>query len=165
MEAVAVASSFAGLLTLTSGVIQLGYTYIQTARKWHSEVRAITKEIIQLSGLLHTLQPLVDEISRSRQEKAIIPPAVEVAEVRVPLEERQIDVFIKEVAACNATLEEVDAALRNSTPKARAGFGNASKRLLWLLKKPELMGFLDKLERHKATFDLSLTTYGTYIPC
>jgi len=63
MEVVGITASLAGLLSLAAMVIQCGYMYAEAAVKWKGEIRAITKEIIQLTGLLHTLQPMIDELS------------------------------------------------------------------------------------------------------
>ena len=157
MEVVGVTASFAGLLSLTTVVIQSGYAYVQVARKWENEVRAITNEVIHLSGLLHTLRPLIDDLSLwdNESKNNQHPQRPEGTKHKI--------LFANEIHACNSTLTEIKIILEKSTRQSGSVFGNVSRRLLWPLKKTDVMPFLERLERHKAAFDLSLCVYQTYL--
>src|SRR5579859_5096801 len=69
-----------------------------------------------------------------------------------------------EISACQSTLSEIKGISEKSTPRPGRAFGNTAKRFLWPLKKTDVMPYFDRVERHKAAFDLALSAYGTYAP-
>jgi len=136
MDPVSLAASIAGVIGLSVQIIQIGYTFCSVFVEFKEDVRSLTAEIVQLTGLLSAIQPLLNDILGSGNEAAL---------------------RIEELTACETTLLEVKRLLEKSVPKPGHALGNSGKRLLWAARKAELQFALQKLGSHKATFQLALS--------
>ncbi|KAF7941903.1 uncharacterized protein EAE97_006740 [Botrytis byssoidea] len=55
-EALGIASSIAGLVSLADTVVRLGYKYIRDVKDAERSVQNLVKEVNSLSGVLHSLE-------------------------------------------------------------------------------------------------------------
>jgi len=163
MEVVGVVSSIASLVFLAAGVTKTCYTYLERVRQFQKETQAITRDVSQLSRLLQSLQPLVEEVGAEVPIPAsnLLPPSLEAAKLR--LEEKEMILIQEEIAACKGTLMGLKGLIDRSTPKKGQLGMRSLKRYIWPMKKEVLDDFQAKLARHIATFNLALSAYSTQV--
>ena len=140
MDGISAAASCAGLLALTASATQVGFAYINSCRNFRKEIRNLTNEILQLSGLLSAIHPVINELVAHGQGGPIA---------------------LAEFSACHATVDEVLELLRRTVPTSKQKLSNRSKILLWHFKTRDFDKLLCRLERHKSNFQLALTASTT----
>lgn len=157
MDPLSFAASLTALVTIANQLLRFCYTYTCTAVKYQREVQAITTEITQLSGILHAIQSIILDIpeGQSLNHEGVRTDGA-------PLR-GTIQIFrMEEIVSCEQTLLEITSQLGKLSPQSTTFWKITKKKLLWPLKRPSLAMLYDRLERHKTTFILALSAYGTY---
>jgi hypothetical protein len=158
MDPVSAAASLTGLITVANQLLRYCYAYTCAAVKYQREVQAITTEITQLSGILHAIQSIIVDIPEGHN---LDPEGSRTDDAHL---RNTIQLFRMEetLVACEQTLIEITNQLGKLSPRSTNFWKTTKKKLLWPLKRPSLAILFDRLERHKTTFILVLSAYGTY---
>src|SRR5579862_3036975 len=106
MEAIGLAASLAGLVALAASVVKAGHSFYHPFKEFAREVESMKGEVVQLEGLLHDLQPLVDTISQN-------PMAMS----STPASSQKPKLGLHEIKACMETLQEVKTLYEKSLPQ------------------------------------------------
>jgi hypothetical protein len=161
MDPLSIAASLAGLITITGQLVRFGFTFGSTVHDHQKEVQGITNEVVQLSGILHAIQPIVEDAERIRHT----PPQTgcEGADVAGSLRNKRLIIPVEEIVACENTMVEISQELGKVSLQAGKFWSNTAKRLHWSVKQAPLSTLLNRLERHKATFSLALSAHSTYV--
>lgn len=155
MDPLSIAASVAGLIGLTGQLVRFGYTYASGVLEYRRELQEITNEAVQLSGILCAIQPLVGDAGNAAQL------VTGDWSHQSRLESKSQILQVDEIAACEQTLLEITQELVRLSPQAGEFWKNTAKRLQWSLKRVPLVTLLARLERHKTTFSLALSAFGT----
>jgi hypothetical protein len=67
-------------------------------------------------------------------------------------------ISIEALDECKDILEEFIGLLNQYNPRTSKNIGNCLKALLWALRKDSIKCVIDRLERHKSNFELTLLT-------
>lgn len=157
MDPLSFAASLSGLVTIANQLLRYCYTYASTAVKYQREVQGITTEITQISGILHAIQSIIVDIPEVPNPDSV-GVRIEGTHLRSTLQ-----IFrMEEIVSCEQTLLEITSQLGKLSPRSPTFWKITKKKILWPLKRPSLAMLLDRLERHKTTFILVLSAYGTY---
>jgi hypothetical protein len=155
MDPLSITVSVTTLLSLAGSLVSFGYIYGSTIRDAQKEVRAITEEATQLSGLLHSIQSIFDDAAPSHESFLVQPPHA--------LPKLRPGVLSgDDMRACEQTLLEIAMFMSKASPEGGKFWKNTVNRLQWPIKKDSLQALLVRLERNKATVALSLSAHGTY---
>ena len=149
MEAIGLAASLAGLVALAASVVKAGNSFFHPFHEFTREVESIKREVLQLEGLLHDLQPLVDTIAQNPM-----------AASSTHASSQKSELGLREIKSCTETLQEVKRLYEKSLPKENRPVQNIAKRFLWPISRDEVQDIIERLERHKSTFTLSLVAHG-----
>jgi len=159
MDPLSAAANMAGLITLASSAVRLCYTYLSTVNDYHREVQAITNEVTQLFGLLHAIQPLLNDGAESQGPDLLLLSMTDRSQNCVT-EAIQPILPADEIDSCKRTLEEITEILGKLKSQDGKSLANITRKLQWPLRRPGLQTFLERLERHKTTFTLVFSARG-----
>lgn len=134
-EALGVASSIAGLVSLADTVVRLGYKYIRDVKDAERSVQNLVKEVNNLSGVLHSLENVAQ--------------ALEAQDTSVHSSSK-----IKHLYSCQTTLEKMTEQLQKAIPEVKS----TSQKLKWPFKKAVTSELLEEIQSHKLTMDMALNT-------
>ena len=163
MDVISVVSSIAGFVFLVASVTQICFTYLKSVRQLQKETQAITRDVSQLSRLLQTLHPLIEEVGADVPILApgLLPPSFDSAKLR--LEEKEMFLIQEDHTSCRTTLKRLQELIDRSTPQKGPLVFKSLKRYMCPLKKEALDDFQTKLARHIAIFNLALSAYSTQV--
>jgi hypothetical protein len=157
MDPLSITVSVTTLLSLAGSLVSFGYIYGSTIRDAQKEVRAITEEATQLSGLLHSIQSILDDAAPSNESFLVqSQPPHALPKLRPSV------LSGDDMRACEQTLREIAMFMSKASPEGGKFWKNTVNRLQWPIKKDSLQALLVRLERNKATVSLSLSAHGTY---
>ena len=136
-DPISVAASIAGLIGLAQVVIEGTYKAIVCCRNAGKDARRLLSEVQSLLGILQGLYLLSTRVSSLTLQKKIL---------------------ADDVYQCQTTLESI----RNKLEKADPGSAGSTLRrmsriFIWPITFSETEKILADIERHKSTFDLSLS--------
>ncbi|TGO72234.1 hypothetical protein BELL_0477g00090 [Botrytis elliptica] len=134
-EALGVASSIAGLVSLADTVVRLGYKYIRDVKDAEKSVQNLIKEVNNLSGVLHSLENVAQ--------------ALEAQDTSVHSSSK-----IKHLYSCQITLEKMTDQLQKAIPEVKS----TSQKLKWPFKKAVTSELLEDIQSHKLTMNMALNT-------
>ncbi|THV48988.1 hypothetical protein BGAL_0217g00130 [Botrytis galanthina] len=134
-EAIGVASSIAGLVSLADTVVRLCYKYIRDVKDAERSVQNLVKEVNNLSGVLHSLENVAQ--------------ALEAQDTSVHSSSK-----IKHLYSCQITLEKMTEQLQKAIPEVKS----TSQKLKWPFKKAVTSELLDEIQSHKLTMNMALNT-------
>ncbi|KAF7890788.1 uncharacterized protein EAF01_010597 [Botrytis porri] len=134
-EALGVASSIAGLVSLADTVVRLGYKYIKDVKDAEKSVRSLVEEVNNLSGVLHSL----DNVAQ----------ALEAQDTSVHSSSK-----IQHLYSCQITLEKITDQLEKAIPEVKS----TSQKLKWPFKKAVVSELLREIQNHKSTMIMALNT-------
>jgi hypothetical protein len=185
MDTVSATASIAGLLAIATTLVKGAYTLAQSEKDFRSELTTIADEVAQLLGVLHALKPSfgpfrspsVRSVRSSFSSGEVTPQSragstppqstisdsdkeYEVLSVGGTCDYLSIQLS-NEISTCQTTLMELDRLLSQSNPAPGSPIANVTKKFRWSFKKPDLDKLIHKLERHKSTFVLILSSQGT----
>ncbi|KAF5870500.1 putative ankyrin repeat protein [Botrytis fragariae] len=134
-EALGVASSIAGLVSLADTVVRLGYKYIRDVKDAEKSVQNLVEEVNNLSGVLHSL----DNVAQ----------ALETQDNSVHSSSK-----IQHLYSCQTTLEKITDQLEKAIPAVKS----TSQKLKWPFKKAAISELLKEIQNHKSTMIMALNT-------
>ncbi|KAF7891829.1 hypothetical protein EAF00_008131 [Botryotinia globosa] len=111
-EALGIASSIAGLVSLADTVVRLGYKYIRDVKDAERSLQNLVKEVNSLSGVLHSLENVAQ--------------ALEAQDTSGHNSSK-----IKHLYSCQVTLEKMTDQLQKAIPEVKS----TSQKLKWPFKK------------------------------
>ncbi|TEY55498.1 hypothetical protein BOTCAL_0232g00060 [Botryotinia calthae] len=134
-EALGIASSIAGLVSLADTVVRLGYKYIRDVKDAEESVQSLVKEVNNLSGVLHSLENVAQ--------------ALEAQDTSVHSSSKIINLH-----SCQITLEKITAQLEKAIPEVKS----TSQKLKWPFKKAAISELMKEIQNHKSTMMMALNT-------
>ncbi|TGO47906.1 hypothetical protein BCON_0259g00150 [Botryotinia convoluta] len=134
-EALGVASSIAGLVSLADTVVRLGYKYIRDVKDAEKSIQNLVKEVNNLSGVLHSLENMAQ--------------ALEAQDTSVHSSSK-----IKHLYSCQIILEKMTDQLQKAIPEVKS----ISQKLKWPFKKAVTSELLEEIQSHKVTMNMALNT-------
>jgi len=180
LDPISAIASVAGVLAIAVNLVKVVYSAAQSARHYCKELTLLGDEIATLMGLLFALKQSLGVPFAASSDAGT--PSLESPTPSTPSSQSSrssfsdagyelinlgkaqaylADQLLKEIVACQSTLEEVDTFLSKASPTRRRSLTNVTRQLTWSLKKMDIRTFTDKLERHKLTFVLILSSQGT----
>ncbi|KAH7346263.1 hypothetical protein BKA65DRAFT_273834 [Rhexocercosporidium sp. MPI-PUGE-AT-0058] len=134
-EALGVAASVSGLITIADIVVRRGYAFIKEVREAEESVRKLFLEVNLLFGILHSLHFVVQQLE---EDASSLDPTMQ----------------IHWIEPCYKTLLKVQELLN----KAVAGNSMTNtEKMKWPLRKSATKELLAEIERHKLTVTLALS--------
>lgn len=143
MEAIGVAASFAGLISLTEMVVLRASRYCSLVRSARSDIRELLFELQSLCGVLKSLEILakcLEEDDRSYGKNNL----------------PRLDHF----QTCRQNLDTLKKSLSKMDLDSAKGLPAAKIKLLWPFKVTEMTELLDKIGRNKKDLSDALTADG-----
>ena len=134
-DALGVAASVAGLMTIADIIVRKGFKFIKDVKDAEKTVEKLVEEVNNLSGVLHSLNNVVERLEEERQD---IDPSTQ----------------IHYIESCYKTLMKIQGHFDEAVPATPMSRGD---KLRWPLKKSQTKDLLLELERHKATMTLAMT--------
>ncbi|PVH78378.1 hypothetical protein DL98DRAFT_462378 [Cadophora sp. DSE1049] len=133
-EALGVAASVAGLITIADIVVRRGYDFIKLVAEARETVEKVICEVNWLFGMLHSLQNVATRLEGDAQT---LDPTMQ----------------IKWIEPCHQTLSKIQGLLQ----KAMAG-GSMTRmeKIKWPLRQSATLELLKDIERHKSNVSLAL---------
>ncbi|KAK4941103.1 hypothetical protein LTR10_018903 [Elasticomyces elasticus] len=137
-DPLSVCASIAGLVTIADTVIRNGYKYVKAAKNSKKMVAALINEINLLSGTLHSLQNVINELQSEADSIAVTTK-------------------LDHVDSCMRTLEKVDVLLvRFDTSDRKTNLHTIKRQLEWPLKTHETRELISEVARHRDTLSVAL---------
>ncbi|KAF4629542.1 hypothetical protein G7Y89_g8607 [Cudoniella acicularis] len=137
-DAIGLASSIAGLLTIADVIVRKGFKYIKDVKEAHESVTKLVEEVNNLSCILHGLNNVAQ---RLEEDEASLDPSTQVHYIE----------------SCYKTLSEI---LKHFNDAIPAMLMSKSSKMMWPIKKSHIKELLMDVERHKATMTLAMTAKG-----
>lgn len=184
MDPVSATASLAGLLAFATGLVKTTYALSTSATDFRNEWTTMANEVAQLLGVLTALKAPDGLDTAEIHPSSHIPAepsspstsSLVSSSLSTP-SEKEYDVLTirrtrgylsiqleNEITACQTTLMEVKRLLSHSQPRIGERISNIAKQLMWPLRKQEFQRLMGRLESHKSTFVLILSSQGTYAP-
>lgn len=137
------------MLTAAGQLISAGYSYGSSLKEFPEAIRGLVEELSSLSGILHTLQVIIDPHEVDNDDDVTTQPDLGgvARAIAVPLED------------CGKMLSEMIGDLEKYQ-KAGNKVQKVVKRLAWPLKEDETKTWIEKIGRYKSTFTLALSADG-----
>ncbi|KAI9650824.1 hypothetical protein NHQ30_000858 [Ciborinia camelliae] len=133
-EALGVAASIAGLLSLADTVVRLGLKYIRDFKDAEKSVQSLVDEVNILAGILHSLSNVVQELE-----------AVDSTS--------HGSYKIQHINSCQKTLEKIIKELENAIPEMKS----ISQKLKWPFKKGTIEELRKEVQGHKSTMNMAMS--------
>ncbi|KAH6714163.1 hypothetical protein BKA61DRAFT_56426 [Leptodontidium sp. MPI-SDFR-AT-0119] len=134
-EALGVAASISGLITIADIVVRRGYAFIKDVKDAGENVEKLVLEVNLLFGILHSLKIVVEQLE---QDASNLDPTMQ----------------IHWIEPCYQTLLKIQTHLQ----KAMAGESMTStEKMKWPLRKSATKELLGEIERHKLTITVALS--------
>ena len=144
MEAVATASSIAGLIGLADIVVQHGLRYIKDAKDANTTITSLLREVTSLRAALNQVEYVMNQFRQ--------------AQLEFKVEEQPND---DDLESLRKTLSEIQTSLHENLPsEADNPLRSMGRRMLWPFKSSQTKEFTAKIERHKSAISLLLGTEG-----
>jgi len=139
MDPLSIAGSIAGLVAIADIVFSRTYRYAKAVKGAANDIEKLSSEIRSLSGVLHGLSLVVNEL-----EKETIEP----------------NLRLHHINSCRTTLTKIQRKLeRNDPATTKDGLVHAALRSLkWPFSSSETKELLAEIGRHKATIGIALST-------
>jgi len=134
-EVLGVAASVAGLMTIADAIVRKRFKFIKDVKDAEKSVQKLVEEVNNLSGVLHSLNNVVERLEEDRQN---IDPSTQ----------------IHYIESCYKTLMKIQGHFDEAMPAAPMSRGSM---LRWPLQKSHTKELLVEIERHKATMTLAMT--------
>lgn len=179
MDPISAAASIAGLLTIAVQLVKGAYTVAQSAKDYNKDLTTMGDEIATLMGLLVALKgsfvspyggsngespelsPTPSTPSSSSQRSSFSNSSYEIVSFG-RTQTYLSDQLCNELVACQSTMDDVAKLLSHAGPSSRrSSFTNVTKQMSWFLKKSDIAALTERLDRHKITFILILSSQGT----
>ena len=165
-DPLSIAAGVSGLISLAGEVTLTCYRYGCAVKHAPKEIQDLLNEITSLTGVLASVQALIDAHADQQRSTDDVPPAdakdKEDSDPPPPYELGAPKVDLKRleppVADCRAVLGDLKGKLQRASFEDDHRVRKAFKRFTWPLKQPETREMLHRLERDKATFISALTS-------
>ena len=183
MDVISATASIAGILAIATKLVKVTYSLAQTGRQFRQDLTALGNEVSSLLGVLHTLKSSVlahvdvsspitsasisSSSSTSSSSFRSTPSESDKDYEVLSLGRTQTQLnrqILQEIDACQSTLIKADQLLSQFGPKPGQAVFNATKQLQWSLKKPDIQLLISKVEKHKTTLAVLLSSQGTFVP-
>lgn len=142
MDPFSLSVSIITILTVAGQLATLGNSYATSVSSYPKEINDLLTELSALSQVLIVLKDIIDPATATSTTPII-----------------WARILVSPVDECANQLQEMLAFLtkhQNSKSKMR----KIVKRLMWPLKEAETREWINKIEGHKSTFTLALSTDG-----
>lgn len=133
-DTIGVAESLGGLITIADIIVRNGYKYFKEVKDAEKTVKKLIKEVNNLSGVLHSLRNVVEEL----ESDSNFDPSTQ----------------IHYVESCQQTLSKIQDHFEKAVPSTPLSRTN---RMVWPLKASQTRELLLEIERHKATMILAMS--------
>jgi hypothetical protein len=187
MDPLSATASIAGLFMMATAIFKSAYALSSSAKEFQKEITAIADGVAVLSAIIHALnlKSSLSPISASSVDSTphspktpdagstapSSPPSTPSGSERdyqfVSVDRTQSYLSLElenELSACKATLTDINKFLFMPSPTRGRRFSNAARTLKWSWNKNEAQKFIDKLEKHKSTLAIILSSQGKYVP-
>ena len=135
-EALGVAASVAGLISLADIVVGRGYKFLRHMKEAEKTVKSLVHEVNVLSGVLHSLSNTI-QLLEEDEEEANFDPTTQVHYIE----------------ACYQTLSQLHRYFEAALPSTPLSTG---QKIRWPLKQSETKELLADIQRHKSTMILAM---------
>lgn len=142
MDGLSAAASIIAVIQLAGSIVKVCGGYIQEVKDACDEILSLQKEIQSLQGVLQDLEKFLHSVDKKPLPTSSRLPSI--------------------VTDCLSDLQDLEARLGLGTRKKlmkRVGL----RALKWPLKRGEVEGIIQNLERYKSSFLLSLQVDQTYV--
>ena len=139
-EAIGVAGSIAGLVTIAEIVLRKGYQYVKGVREAEESVHKLVAELSLLFGVLHQLKIYAEQLEQNGEG---IDPSIQTTNIQ----------------ACYETMNKVEKQFDKCMPNLPM---STSSKMIWPLKK-KTKELLVEIERHKTTMMLAMKAKEMYL--
>lgn len=140
MDPLSLTVSIITIVTLAGQLVSLGNAYASSVSGCPQEIKDLISELSALSKILAALKEVIDPASATSNTPILL-SGILVG----PLDE-----------CANQLKEMVEFLTKHQTSKNRVR--KMVKRLMWPLKEAETRAWISKIEGHKSTFTLALST-------
>lgn len=138
-DALSVAASIAGLVTITDAVLCRAFKYGKGVKGAPAEIANLTSAIGALSGILHNVNLLACQLE---------------------VETFDTTIQIHHIQSCSQTMKSIKKLLDKFDTSASGHEMETMKRLRWPFSASEARSLTTEIERHKATLSLALAADG-----
>ncbi|KAG0636034.1 hypothetical protein HOY80DRAFT_1055478 [Tuber brumale] len=141
MEGLSLASNIIAVLSLAGKLLTTGYQYGSSSAQLPAEVQHLVREVTALSGVLHTIKRLVDDLATN-------------AGTANGSSRDLVRMMGEPVEQCRKLMEEM---LRDLQKYEMAGRRRGLWKLSWPLREKTTKEWCERLERHKSLFEVALS--------
>ena len=175
MDAISAIVSVASLITCANTVVKYLYSAVQSSSKFRNELAAIAEETATILGILSAIRSTGLKIpsrstspessgNSSSASESFLSDSTNTEYERISSSQTLFQLsshLLSEIQACHQTLMEIDKQLLQATPRNGKGMHNALRKIKWAINRADIDSFLIRLQRHKLTFTLILSSHGT----
>lgn len=145
-EALGIASSIVGIVALADVVASKGIRLYTTIKDCPKEIKILVDEVDGLCGLLGTLRRRYGALMGSQKTTGFSVHSESLLQ------------------GCEETLGMMDRILTKSKARTGETWANMVKRVKWKYRKEDALELLERVERHKSSFQLSLSLDRMCVP-
>jgi len=135
-EALGVAASVAGLISLADIVVGRGYKFLKAIKDAEKTVKSLVHEVNVLSGVLHSLSNTIHLLEEDENEANFDPTTQ-----------------VHYIESCYQTLSQLQRSFEAALPPIPFSTG---QKIRWPLKQSETKELLADIQRHKSTMILAM---------
>jgi hypothetical protein len=129
-EALGVAASIAGLISLADTVVRLGFKYFKDVKSAPESIEKLIRETNNLAGVLHSLRNVVEILETKYQSDT--------------------SVQVHGINACQKTLDTIEDCLNKLLSKG------TSNKYKWSFEKSAVEGLIRDIESHKTAMAIAM---------
>jgi hypothetical protein len=145
-EALGIASSIVGIVALADVVASKGIRLYTTIKDCPKEIKILVDEVDGLCGLLGTLKRRYGALMGSQSVTGFSVHSESLLQ------------------GCEETLDMMDRILTKSKARTGETWANMVKRVKWKYRKDDVLELLERVERHKSSFQLALSLDRMCVP-
>lgn len=143
MDPLSLSVSIITILTLAGQLAKLGNDYTKSVSGCPKEISDLLAELSALSQVLIAVRDIIDPAKATSTTPII-----------------RSGILVNPINECVNQLQEMLAFLNKYQQNRKSKIRKIMKRLMWPLKEVETREWINKIEGHKSTFTLALSTDG-----
>lgn len=143
MDPLSLSVSIITILTLAGQLVTLGNAYATSVSSCPKEISDLLNELSALSQVLVAVKNITDPAKATSTTPVI-----------------RSGILVNPINECAKQLQEMLAFLTKYQQNPKSKIRKIMKRLMWPLKEAETREWVNKIEGHKSTFTLALSTDG-----
>ncbi|CAN9456830.1 unnamed protein product [Alternaria alternata] len=147
MDPLSVAGSIAGLISLSDTIFRKLYHYVKDVKSAEKEVKDLKNEVAALSGVLHNLEVIAEDLETSNLQKNSI--------------------RLDHIASCLATLDQLDKKMDKAGIFDKGKIRATIHKLSWPFKSVNASKFIEDIRSHRnhLNFALSADSMAALLQC